>query len=272
MRERSAAAKHWRHGADYTLICDCQRHARRERTLWRRGMRAANRAAKRLGRSGVALLIGVPLAFGTIGIPTEAMNLSVITTTTAATAHELARLPIFTTPAVRTTFLNQRETPQVFTLDIVKEEFFRTQVPYGSIIYREAVRNHLPPELVAAVVESESDFRARLVSEKNARGLMQIIPETGRLMGAEDLFNPAENIAAGTRYLRYLFDRFGDQKIVLAAYNAGEGNVEKFGGVPPFPETVNYLQKVNTRVYLYRLRIRGSYQASMRMRPTFIAQ
>jgi soluble lytic murein transglycosylase-like protein len=266
-RDRRGPAEHWRNGADYTLVCDCQKHARRERTLWRRGIRAANRAAKRLGRGGVALLVGVPLAFGTFGIPTEAMNLSLLTMSPVAAAQDTARLPIFT-PAIRADFLEDQR-PQVFTLDIVKEEFFRTQVPYGSIIYREAVKNRLPPELVAAVIESESDFRARLVSEKDARGLMQIIPSTGRLMGAEDLFNPSENIAAGTRYLRYLFDRFGDQRIVLAAYNAGEGNVEKFGGVPPFAETQNYLQKVATRTHLYRLRVRGSYVASMRMRPTF---
>ena len=273
-RRRGAASQHWRHGADYTLICDCQRHARRERTLWRRSIRAASHAVRRLGRNGVALLVGVPLAFGTMGIPTEAMNLSILTPAPSVTAQEIteaSRLPIFTTSAVRTNFLAP-QTPHVFTLDIVKEQFFRTQVPYGSIIYREAVKNGLPPELVAAVIESESDFRVKLVSEKNARGLMQLIPSTGRLMGAEDLFNPAENIAAGTRYLRYLFDRFGDQRIVLAAYNAGEGNIEKFGGVPPFPETRNYLQKVATRVHLYRLRVRNSYVASTRMRPTFVAQ
>jgi soluble lytic murein transglycosylase-like protein len=267
-RARSAAAQHFRHGADYTLICDCQHHARHQRALWRRGARAVNSAARRLGRSGVALLVGVPLTLGAIGIPTEAMNLSMIAVEPSSLVQTPSKLPIFTTHVVRDRFL-QTQTPQVFTLDIVKEEFFRSQVPYGSIIYREAVRNHLPPELVAAVVESESDFRVHLVSEKNAQGLMQIIPSTGRLMGAEDLFNPSQNIAAGTRYLRYLFDRFGDQRIVLAAYNAGEGNVEKFGGVPPFPETVNYLQKVSTRVHLYRLRVRGNYQASMRMRPTF---
>jgi len=267
-RRGNTAAQQWRHGADYTLICDCQHHARRQRAIWRRGARVVNRAAHRLGRSGVALLVGVPLAFGAIGIPTEAMNLSMITNAPAQVMQGASRLPIFTTPVVRTNFL-QPQTRQVFTLDIVKEEFFRTQVPYGPIIYREAMKNRLPPELVAAVVESESDFRAHLVSEKNAQGLMQIIPSTGRLMGADDLFNPAQNIAAGTRYLRYLFDRFGDQRIVLAAYNAGEGNIEKFGGVPPFPETVNYLQKVNTRLHLYRLRVRGSYVASMRMRPTF---
>src|SRR5207302_9751863 len=142
---------------------------------------------------------------------------------------------------IRRDFLTAQPQPREMTLEITKEAFFRAQVPYGAIIYREARRNNLPPELVAAVVESESDFRPRLVSNKNALGLMQIVPETGRLMGADDLFNPTENIAAGTKYLRYLFDRFPDQRVALAAYNAGEGNVEKFGGIPPFVETQNYL-------------------------------
>jgi soluble lytic murein transglycosylase-like protein len=116
------------------------------------------------------------------------------------------------------------------------------------------------------VVEAESDFRPKLISNKNAQGLMQIIPSTGRLMGADDLFNPSENIAAGTKYLRYLFDRFGDQRIALAAYNAGEGNVEKFGGVPPFAETQNYLVRVSAHHREYRQQIRGRYIAALRMR------
>jgi soluble lytic murein transglycosylase-like protein len=149
---------------------------------------------------------------------------------------------------------------------MVKEQFFRTNVPFGVIIYREARRNNLPPELVAAVVETESDFRPRLISHKNAQGLMQIIPSTAEFIGAGDLFNPRDNIAAGTKYLRYLYDRFnGDQKMVLAAYNAGEGNVEKFGGIPPFPETINYLQRVNTRTKLYRDRVRATVVSSVRI-------
>jgi len=148
---------------------------------------------------------------------------------------------------------------------VMKEQFFNTQVPYGSIIYREARRNNLAPELVAAVVEAESDFRPRLISDKNAQGLMQIVPETGRLMGAGNLFDPEENIAAGTKYLRYLFDRFGDQRTALAAYNAGEGNIERYGGMPPFGETQNYVQRVISRTTQYRQTIRGRYVASVKM-------
>lgn len=263
----------WKSLDDVRLICHCQAHARREKALWRRSLRAVGRIRTR----GLAVLLGIPLALGAIDLPTEAMNTSALPIKTflrqaarqpeADLATSLANtLPIFTTEQVREHFLAPETATDLFSLDGIEEHFFRTQVPYGSIIYREAKRHKLPPALVAAVVESESDFRPRLISNKNAQGLMQLIPSTGRLMGAGDLFNPSENIAAGTKYLRYLFDRFGDQRIALAAYNAGEGNVERFGGVPPFPETINYLRRVNTRTHLYRQRVRGTYAASLRMR------
>lgn len=267
---------------DFRTICDCQVHARKERALWRRSLRAAGRATKSIRTRSIALLVGVPLALGALEFPTAAMNFSTIAadtigavraTTTAAvdtSAADASALPIFTTEQVREQFFPTDEQPQNFSVEVVKEHFFRTYVPYGSIIYREARRHNLPPELVAAVVEAESDFRPRLISHANAQGLMQIIPSTGRLMGAADLFNPAENIAAGTKYLRYLHNRFSDQRMVLAAYNAGEGNVEKFGGIPPFPETQNYLRRVSARTNHYRARINGSYVASLKMRNSMI--
>lgn len=133
------------------------------------------------------------------------------------------------------------------TADTVKEHFFKTQVPFGSIIYDEAKKNDISPELVAAVVHTESKFVPTARSQAGAVGLMQLVPKTGRWMGARDLTNPAQNIAAGTKYLRYLSDRFnGDEKKVIAAFNAGEGNVRRFGGVPPFKETRNYVTRVNS--------------------------
>jgi soluble lytic murein transglycosylase-like protein len=104
-----------------------------------------------------------------------------------------------------------------------------------------------------------------LISNKNAQGLMQIIPETGRLFGCSNPFDPEANVAAGTKYLRYLLDRFGDQRLALAAYNAGEGNIERFGGIPPFPETINYLSRVSQRTRFYRERVRGGYLAEVRL-------
>ena len=267
---------------EWRIICSCQLHAQQERTVWRRSLRAV----RRLKARGIALIVAVPLAFGTAQFPTEAMDISFISSPRESLASlieprvisnetpQSSPFPIFTTAQVREQVLDLDPPARTrhFPLEVAKEQFFRTQVPFGSIIYREALRNNLPPELVAAIVEAESDFRVRLVSNKNAQGLMQVIPSTGRLMGAEDLFNPAENIAAGTKYLRYLFNRFGDQRLVLAAYNAGEGNVEKFGGVPPFPETINYLRRVNTRVNSYRQRVRGSYVATLRMHNSLVAR
>jgi len=129
--------------------------------------------------------------------------------------------------------------------EVVKEHFFKTEVPFGSIIYSEARKNDLPPELVAAVVNAESKFRPAARSQRGAVGLMQLVPRTGRWMGANNLNDPAQNIMAGAKYLKYLSDRFdGDQRKVIAAYNAGEGNVRRFNGVPPFRETRNYVSRV----------------------------
>jgi soluble lytic murein transglycosylase-like protein len=129
----------------------------------------------------------------------------------------------------------------------VKKQFFKTEVPFGGIIYDEAKKNDLPPELVAAVVHTESKFVPTARSNRGAVGLMQLVPKTGKWLGASNLNDPAQNIQAGTKYLRYLTDRFsGDQQKAIAAYNAGEGNVRRFHGVPPFKETRNYVQRVNS--------------------------
>lgn len=139
------------------------------------------------------------------------------------------------------------EAPKKLTVvtDNVREEFFKREVPFGSIIYKEAKKQNIRPELVAAVVQAESKFKPQARSGAGAIGLMQLVPRTGRWMGARNLANPAENIAAGAKYLKYLHERFdGNETKVIAAYNAGEGNVKRFGGVPPFRETRNYVSKV----------------------------
>jgi len=129
----------------------------------------------------------------------------------------------------------------------VKQQFFKKEVPFGGIIYDEAKKNDLPPELVAAVVHTESKFVPTARSNRGAVGLMQLVPKTGRWLGASNLNDPAQNIQAGAKYLRYLTDRFsGDQQKAIAAYNAGEGNVRRFNGVPPFKETRNYVQRVRS--------------------------
>jgi transglycosylase-like protein with SLT domain len=112
-----------------------------------------------------------------------------------------------------------------------------------------AVRYHIAPILVAAIVEAESDFNPRAVSRRGARGLMQLMPATAAAVQVEDTFDPYENIEGGVRHLRGLMDRFnGDLPQVLAAYNAGEQAVLLYGGVPPFGETRRYVARILRRI------------------------
>jgi soluble lytic murein transglycosylase-like protein len=119
--------------------------------------------------------------------------------------------------------------------------------PYGKLIFEVASRYSLNPHLVAAVVRVESSFNPRALSRKGACGLMQLLPETAQRFGLrrKDLFDPAKNLDAGARYLRWLANRFGHDPVrVLAAYNAGEGAVQRYGGVPPFKETRRYVDRI----------------------------
>jgi soluble lytic murein transglycosylase-like protein len=153
--------------------------------------------------------------------------------------QQVAKGPIDAVAAAPTKLANAAES--------VKEQFFKTEVPFGSIIYNEAKKNDLRPELVAAVVHTESKFKPTARSQRGAVGLMQLVPRTGKWMGATNLADPAQNIMAGAKYLRYLTDRFGgDEQKAIAAYNAGEGNVRRFNGVPPFRETRNYVSRVRS--------------------------
>jgi hypothetical protein len=112
-----------------------------------------------------------------------------------------------------------------------------------------AARHALPPLLVHSVIKVESNYNALAISNKGAQGMMQLIPATARRFGVGNAFNPVENINGGARYLRYLLDLYkGDFKLALAAYNAGEQNVARYGGIPPFSETRNYLVQVGRRL------------------------
>lgn len=101
--------------------------------------------------------------------------------------------------------------------------------------------------LVRAVIHAESSFRERALSDMGAQGLMQLMPDTARRYGVSRPFEPRQNIDAGVRYLRELLDRFnGDYRLASAAYNAGPGAVSRHGGVPPYTETRNFVQRVQT--------------------------
>lgn len=265
---------------DFRIICECQLHS-----SWKRRLRGALRIASR----GAALLVGIPLTFAALDLPTAAMNIDIdairatrsVATRAVATQTPIPRaaaartvnasaassttLPIFTTPSARESFMRNAESREPLTLEIFRESYFKRHVPYGGIIYREAQKNGLSPELVAAMVHTESDFRPTLVSHKSAQGLMQIVPSTARLLGIKNPFDPEQNIAAGTRYFRYLLDRFDNETMALAAYNAGEGNVSRFRGVPPFRETRDYIVKVNRRTHRYRQRVHSTYVSALRL-------
>jgi len=124
--------------------------------------------------------------------------------------------------------------------------------PAGAIdevVARVAARESLPPELIHSVIQVESNYDRYAVSPKGALGLMQLIPATARRFGVRDAFNPADNIQGGARYLRHLLELYGgDYPLALAAYNAGEGAVAKYGGVPPYPETRDYLVRVGRQL------------------------
>ncbi len=131
-----------------------------------------------------------------------------------------------------------------------------SELPFGELIWRSGQRWGVDPLLLAAIVETESRFDPQAVSSQGALGLMQVLPETADLYRpAADALDPAINLEVGTRYLRGQLLQFeGDLPLALAAYNAGPGNVLRFGGIPPFAETNAYVRRVLTHyVRLVRL-------------------
>lgn len=116
---------------------------------------------------------------------------------------------------------------------------------YDNYIQNASRKFNLDPALIKAVIHVESDFNPMAISSKGARGLMQLMPETGARYQENDLFSPVANIETGSRHLSYLMERYGNNmSLVLAAYNAGEDNVDRYQGIPPFKETRQYVKKV----------------------------
>jgi soluble lytic murein transglycosylase len=117
---------------------------------------------------------------------------------------------------------------------------------YDGLIGLTAREHRLQPALVKAVIAAESNFDSQAVSHKGALGLMQLMPETAARLGVDDPLQPVENVRGGARYLRLMIDRYGDLERALAAYNAGPTAVDEYGGIPPFPETRDYVKRVLT--------------------------
>ena len=124
---------------------------------------------------------------------------------------------------------------------------------YDHLIRAAAARHGVDPALVKAVIHTESAFNPNARSPVGAMGLMQLMPGTARDMGVGNAWDPAQNIEGGVKYLAWLQKQFRNRDHVIAAYNAGHGNVKKYGGIPPFRETQNYVKSVNSRYSsLYR--------------------
>jgi soluble lytic murein transglycosylase-like protein len=141
--------------------------------------------------------------------------------------------------------------PAETVLAIEPEDVFSTLAapestePFGDLIRAAAEETGIEEHLISSVIAVESNFNPRAVSRKNAQGLMQLMPATAAQFAARDVFDPQQNIAAGTRYLKELLDRYSnDLRLALAAYNAGPDRVARYGGVPPFAETRAYVERV----------------------------
>jgi hypothetical protein len=119
--------------------------------------------------------------------------------------------------------------------------------PFANLIATVAASHNVDARLVHAVIEQESNYRARARSKKGARGLMQLMPATARQYGVSDSYDPKSNVDAGVRHLKDLLSRL-ELPLALAAYNAGEGTIRRYGGLPPFPETQNYVRNILRKV------------------------
>jgi len=116
---------------------------------------------------------------------------------------------------------------------------------YESIINEAAVRYGIPSDLIHSIIKTESNYNPRAVSSKGASGLMQLMPSTAEQYGVKDIFDPEDNIFGGTRYLKELISLYQrNLDLVLAAYNAGQEAVKKYHGIPPYQETLEYIEKV----------------------------
>src|SRR5579859_4299191 len=144
------------------------------------------------------------------------------------------------------------ELPATEIVSIEPEEIFRpapkpvlADIPYANFIASAAQTHGVDADLIVSVITAESKFNPKAISRKNARGLMQLLPETAARLGVKNSFDPRENIEAGTKYLRELLDRYdNDLALTLAAYNAGPQRIDQFKTIPPYRETISYVRLV----------------------------
>ncbi|MDF3029527.1 MAG: mltE [Moraxellaceae bacterium] len=146
----------------------------------------------------------------------------------------------------------------------VRPSFSKNRNAFDHLIRQAALAHNVDQGLVKAIIHTESGFNPRARSKPGAQGLMQLMPATASMYSVIDAYDPSQNIGAGTRHIKYLINRYKNLEIALAAYNAGEGNVKKYGGIPPFAETRDYVKRVLSR---YRNLYGGSSTALASLAP-----
>lgn len=161
--------------------------------------------------------------------------------------HAMSQLSGQTSVSTPVTFLNQ--TPALPPIHMTKIANTSSATEFDSIIQEAAAKYNLPVNLIKSVIKQESNFNPNAVSGAGASGLMQLMPATAKGLGVTNVFDPRDNIFGGSKYLRQMLDKYnGNTTLALAAYNAGPGNVDKYGGIPPFKETQNYVRKVTSHL------------------------
>ncbi len=181
------------------------------------------------------------VAFGLQGAPPDP---STRTTTVVRADTRSGRL-------IRSTVVASRVVPEkvVSTTPPASKPDPQPSLTVNELVANIARRHEVEPSLVDSVIRVESNYNPNAVSSAGAMGLMQLIPSTARRFGVNNTFHPEQNIEGGVRYLKYLMQLYnGDERLALAAYNAGEGAVAKYKGIPPYPETQNYVYQVGKKL------------------------